>query len=76
MQCTPFSLISEFGQKLFSLSSDSPGLQTLVVSKLLCTKFPNDLACSVATCPLTIDVGVDIDVEAALDMHCHVGSGD
>ena len=76
MQGTPFCLVSEFRKQLFSLSSDSPGLQAFIISKLLSTKFPNDLACPISARPLTVDISIDVNIETALDMHCHVGSWD
>ncbi len=37
-------------------------------------QFPNNLTSSIPACPLAIYVDIYIDVEASLDMHCHVGS--
>lgn len=37
-------------------------------------QFPNNLTSSIAACPLAIYVDIYIDVEASIDVHCHVGS--
>lgn len=76
MQCTPFCLVMPFRQKLLSLPSDLPSLQTLIFCKFLLAEFPNDLACSVSADPLAIDIDVNVDIEATRDMHCHIGSRD
>ena len=74
MQGPPFSLVSNLRKELFCLSSDLPCLQCFVASKLLLVEVPNNLASSVPTRPLTIDVNVDIHVEPARNMYGHVGS--
>ena len=76
MQGAPFGLISNFGKEQLRVSSDFPGLQRFIASELLLIKVPDNLACSIPTHPLPVNIDVDIDVESTRDMHCHIGSRD
>ena len=74
MQSSPFSLISLFGQEKLGLSADLPRFQTLITfTQLLMSQVPHDLASSVTADPLSVEIDVKIDIEAALDMNGHVG---
>lgn len=76
MQGTPLSLISPLGQELFRLSPDLPSLQPLAIAHFLLAKFPDYVTGSIAARPLTVHIDIYIDIEAAGDMHCHIGSRD
>ena len=74
MQRSPLGLISLFRQKQLGLSADLPRFQPLVAfTQLFMSQFPHDLASPIAADPLSIEIDVEIDIEAALDMYRHVG---
>ena len=72
MQGTPFGLVSDFRKQLLCLSSDYPGFQCFIPSKLLLMKVPHNLTSSISARPLTIDIDINIHVKTARHMYGHV----
>lgn len=74
MQSSPFSLISLFREQKLRLSTYFPGLQPLVaVTQLPLSQLPHYPASPIAANPLSVDINVDIDIEAAFDVHSQIG---
>lgn len=75
MKGTPFRPVIPFGKELLSLSLKPPSLQSLPrlsESGLMHTPFYT--ISPISTDPLPIEIDVYIDIEASLDVDCHIRS--
>lgn len=72
MKTPPFRLILVFREQKFCLPTDPPSLQPFTAISMLfimLVKVPYDLAPSIPTNPLPVQVYVDINVETTFDIY-------
>lgn len=71
-QRSPFSAVLPLGEDLFDLPLPRPCFQMLILANIGSLQLPFDVAPSVTTDPLPIEIDIQVDIKVAGDVGCYI----